>query len=114
YNRCAVTLSPRNPREIGARYTWSGDILQLAAGGPASPISRSRSPACARSLARVRAPDCGFKRKARSFLQHRRRHARFAAGHSKTKPKLDNAARPLRDRTLMFARMQITVHSKYR
>ncbi|EGI68458.1 hypothetical protein G5I_02891 [Acromyrmex echinatior] len=41
----------------------------------------------------VRAPDCGFKRKARSLLQCRRTH-RSAVGHDKTKPKLDNVARP--------------------
>lgn len=38
YNRCVVTL-PHDPREI-REYTWSDDILQLAAGGPASLISR--------------------------------------------------------------------------
>lgn len=47
YNRCAVTLS-HDPREIRG-YTWPDNILQLAAGGPASPISRFRVSARSRA-----------------------------------------------------------------
>lgn len=64
YNRCAVTLS-RDRREIHG-YTWSDDILQLVAGGPASSISRFRT--------RARAPRTPIDRRdyMRSCSQTRR------------------------------------------